>query len=95
MSDEPAPGLEADLLRKIVQGRSPGYMSSVLDEFMDDHGMSIGVEWPRGEPMPEQPVIVLAKNLARKGLITYEEGRMWPQVEATVVGRRWVRDHPA
>lgn len=91
---DPAPGLEADLLRKIVEGRSPGYMASVLEEFNDNEGLSLEVTHEPGEPIPDLPVIVLAKNLARKGLITYEEpgGLGWPQVEATVRGRQWVRD---
>lgn len=56
-------------------------MDSVLAaEFRDNHGIPVSMTAPRGAPIPEHPVIVLAKNLARKGLITYEPaiGFGWP-----------------
>lgn len=96
-SMNPEAGPEEALLRKIVNGRSPGYIGSILDEFEREHGWDEPMTAQRGRPLPRRPVLGLADALGRKGLITvqYPAGFGPPGVEATDAGRQWVRSNPA
>lgn len=88
--------LELELLRLIDRGRDPGFMGSIQEQFQDHHKIPPYLVDP-DNPAKGTRVDVLARKLARLGLITVQEQRGfgWPQVTITPAGEAYLRGNAA
>lgn len=87
---------ERELLQLIDTGRRAGYMSSVQDQFVDDHGGHPELVHPHNAAANAGLELLVAK-LKRFGLITVYRGQSFGDETLTIteLGKAYLRDNAA